>query len=220
LTKYKFSFDFHKQKAFSLFEMLFAIVIIVVLSSATIAKRDTSTNLYRATNKLLIYLSYTRYISFIDNKYDPFDSEYKKKFWTLKFLRCDEDIGGLYFVVYSDNDGGTAHFKKADCLKDPTNDKYLYSNGCQKDTLNDKSKYILLTKEYGIVDIEVSCNTTSAIGQISFGNDGTIYSQLGNNIKQITDTCYIILTDKHNKTSTIAVEPTTGYVHISRNDFE
>jgi len=109
--------------------------------------------------------------------------------------------------------GGTAHFKKTDTLKDPLNSKYLYSNGCRKDLLNDKSKYVLLTKEYGITKISTNCNTTSTIGQISFGFDGKIYSQLGTNIKEIQNQCVIKLFNEKEESISIAVEPYTGYIH-------
>ncbi len=119
----------------------------------------------------------------------------------------------MYYNVYSDMHGGTAHYKKEDTLKDPLNNKYLYSNSCQEDMLNDKSKYILLTKEYGIKKVEVSCNTTSTIGQISFGYTGKIYSQLGSNIKEILSPCSIKLFDEKNNFQEIIVEPKTGYIH-------
>ncbi len=109
--------------------------------------------------------------------------------------------------------GSTAHYKKVDTLIDPLNNKYLYSSACQDDLLNDKSKYVLLTKEYEIEKIEVSCNTTSTIGQISFGYDGKIYSQLGKNIKEIKEQCIIKLFDKENHNTKIAIEPKTGYIH-------
>lgn len=160
-----------------------------------------------------MYLNYTRYIAHIDNKFDRFDEEWEKKRWTIKFLNCSKKYGGLYYIVYSDTHGGTAHYKKTDTLMDPLNNKYLYSNACAEDTLNDKSKYILLTKEYGIEKINISCNTTSTIGQISFGYDGKIYSQLGTNIKEINNRCFIKLFDQENNFKEIAVEPKTGYIH-------
>ncbi|MDC0933376.1 hypothetical protein OAR97_05955 [Arcobacteraceae bacterium] len=119
----------------------------------------------------------------------------------------------MYYIVYSDMYGGTAHVKKKDTLKDPLNNKYLYSNGCTEDTLNDKSKFILLTEEFGINKVDVSCNTTSTIGQISFGYDGKIYSQLGTNIKEIPKKCTIKLFNKENNFKEIAIESKTGYIH-------
>lgn len=131
----------------------------------------------------------------------------------MKFLNCQSSIGGLYYNVYSDTQGGTGHFEKEDTLLDPLNNKYLYSNQCKEDTVGDKSKHVLLTKEYGISKVDVSCNTTSTIGQISFGYDGKIYSQLGKNIKEITTPCEIKLFNEKDKFTTIMVEPKTGYIH-------
>ncbi len=114
-------------------------------------------------------------------------------------------------MIYSDTSGGTAHFKKSETLKDPTTSKYLYSSSsCQNRA--DESKYILLTKEFDIVKVDVSCNTTSAIGQISFGYDGKIYSQLGSNPKEILTPCVITLYDSNNESKSISIEPNTGYI--------
>ena len=187
--------------------MILAIVIALAVPKSSISK------LHLATNKIILYLNYTRYISHVDNKFDINDEEWERKRWTIKFQNCNSNIGGLYYIVYSDMHGGTAAFKKIDTLKDPLTGQYLYSNGCSEDSLGDKSPYILLTKEYGITKIDVSCNTTSTIGQISFGYDGKIYSQLGTNIKEILNQCKITLfNDKHDSV-TIVVEAKTGYIH-------
>jgi len=192
--------------------MIFVLIIISIVISQSIPKTQIS-QLNLASDKIILYLNYVRYIAHIDNKFNKNDEEWERKRWTLKFKNCNKKIGGLYYIVYSDMYGGTAHVKKEDTLKDPLNNKYLYSNGCQEDTLNDKSKHILLTKEYGIEKIDVSCNTTSSIGQISFGYDGKIYSQLGTNIKEIEKSCIIKLIDKENNFQEIVVESKTGYIH-------
>jgi hypothetical protein len=193
-------------------EIIFVIIILAIISVLIIPKSQIS-KLNLASDKIILYLNYTRYIAHIDNKFDINDQEWQKKRWTLKFLNCNKTIGGLYYLVYSDTNGGTAHYKKTDTLTDPLNNKYLYSNGCMEDSSNDKSKHTLLTKEYGITRIDVSCNTTSTIGQISFGYDGKIYSQLGTNIREITQQCQIELFDERNNSTKIAIEPKTGYIH-------
>lgn len=148
----------------------------------------------------------------IDNKQSYDDLEYLKKSWTLKFQRCKEEIGGLYYVVYSDMSGGTAAFKKEDTLKDPLNKKYLYSNNdCSAS--DDESKYVLLTKEYGVTHVNVSCNTTSAIGQISFAYDGNVYTSLGSDMNMLENRCNITISDQENNSKTIFIEPYTGYIH-------
>jgi len=192
--------------------MIFVLIIISIVISQSIPKTQIS-QLNLASDKIILYLNYVRYIAHVDNKFNKTDEEWERKRWTLKFKNCNKKIGGLYYIVYSDMYGGTAHVKKEDTLKDPLNNQYLYSNGCQEDTLNDKSKHILLTKEYRIEKIDVSCNTSSSIGQISFGYDGKIYSQLGTNIKEIEKSCIIKLIDKENNFQNIVVESKTGYIH-------
>lgn len=199
------------KKGFSIVELIIVISLITVMLIIAIPKQNIS-KLQLATDKILIYLNYTRYTAMIDNKYRVDDYEWEKKRWTLKFQNCSNEEDGFYFVVYSDQSGGTAHFKKAETLKDPLNNKYLYS-GYDCIPNKDESSDILLTKKYGIKKIDISCNTTSTIGQISFGNDGKIYSQLGTNIEEIEQPCTIKLIDKQAKESLIIVEPNTGYIH-------
>ncbi|MEA3497713.1 MAG: type II secretion system protein [Campylobacterota bacterium] len=201
---------FKFKKSFSLLELIFVIVLIAIISSTIIPKTKIS-KLNLAANKIILYLNYTRYIAHIDNKFDIEDDEWRKKRWTLKFQRCSSSVGGLYYAVYSDTSGGTAHFKKSETLKDPLTNKYLYSGSdCQNSY--DESKYILLTKEFGVVKVDVSCNTTSSIGQISFGYDGKIYSKLGNTPVMITEPCRITLYNDKNEFVTISIEPNTGYI--------
>ncbi len=202
----------NRKKSFSLLEIIFVLIILGIILFQIVPKNQIS-KLHLATQKIILYLNYTRYIAHIDNKFDIKDEQWERKRWTLKFLNCEKRIGGLYYIVYSDTKGGTAHFEKTDTLFDPLNNKYLYSNECKEDIINDKSKHILLTQEYGITKVDVSCNTTSTIGQISFGFDGNIYSQLGTNIKEITQQCQIKLFNEKNQFSTIAIEPKTGYIH-------
>ena len=199
------------KKSFSLLELIFVIILIAIISSTIISKTKIS-KLQIATDKIIVYLNYTRYIALIDNKYDVDDAEWGKKRWTLKFQNCSNTNDGMYYIVYSDMSGGTAAFKKNECMKDPLSLKYLYS-GYDCEPSSNESKNILLTKEFGINKVEVSCNTTSTIGQISFGADGKIYSQLGTNIKEIYEQCLIKLYDINDVYSTIAIEPKTGYIH-------
>ena len=204
------------KKSFSLLELIFAMVLISIATSQFIPKKNLS-KLNLAANKIILYLKYTRYIAMIDNKYDINDEMWFKERWTLKFQKCSQSIGGLYYVIFSDINHKGSPNKKTECLKDPISNKYLYSNyDCEAS--KDESKYILLTKEFGVTNIDISCNTTSTIGQISFGNDGKIYSRLGTNPEnvdkyEIKDTCYINMYDIQENKITIAIEPVTGYIH-------
>lgn len=204
------------KKSFSLFEIILVILIITLLANYLTFKFDEN-KLYEATNRLVIYLKQTRYQALIDSKEEKSNPFWHKKRWTLKFLRCREDVGGLYYVIYSDTNM-TGHPSLDESLLDPLSNKRVYSTN-QCELSSNTSKYVLLTKEFGIEDINVSCNETTSLGQISFGNDGNVYTKLSNyefsqNDYRLENSCEILLKSQNNELSTIIVEPKTGFIYI------
>ncbi len=203
------------KKSFTLLELVFAMIIIAIIAGVLIPKPQHS-NLDLAAQRVVLYLKHTRYLGLVDNKYKIDDDMWYKERWTMKFQNCSSKIGGLYFVVFSDeNHKGSPN--KDECAKDPITTRRLYSHwDCEASA--DESKYILLTKEYGVTKVNISCNSTSTIGSISFGHDGQAYSRLGTKPEDVekyklTQTCYIKLFDKDENFVQIAVEPETGYIH-------
>jgi hypothetical protein len=200
------------KKSFSLLELIFVILIVGIIASQSTIKNNLS-KIKLAKSQLLLHLKYTRYIAMLDNKYNFNDDEWFKKRWTLKFLNCQKSIGGIYYVIYSDMDGNGA-IKKDETLRDPLTNNYIYSFQCTKDKLNDKSNFVLLSEKYEIENISVSCNSTSTIGQISFGYDGNVYSRLGQNEEnyKIDEPCSIKIYSKHNQVEEIIIHPNSGYI--------
>lgn len=152
----------------------------------------------------------------IDNKFDADDELWHKMRWTLKFQNCSNKVGGLYYVVYSDKNK-TGHINKDETLKDPLTQKWLYSNyDC--DASSDESDDILLTKKYGITKVDVSCNSTSTIGQLSFGYDATVYTKFSSKSNDaynyaLKQRCVITLYNKSDENVSIIVEPNTGFIY-------
>jgi len=208
------------RKSFSLIELVFIIIIIAVISIQFIPKNIKS-NLPQAANKIIVHLKNTRYQAMIDNRFNHKDEFWFRERWTLKFMNCKKTVGGLYYVVFSDtNHKGRPN--KEETLKDPLTQKWLYSNNDCDASFNE-SKDILLTKEYGVSKVIMSCNNTSSIGQLSFGFDGQVYTKLGTNRLDtyryaLEDTCNITLFDKSNKNVTIQIDPNTGYIRKKTNN--
>jgi len=201
-------------KSFSLIELVF-IVIIISLISVQFFPKNIKSNLNQAAHKIIIHLKNTRYQAMIDNKFNHEDELWFRERWTLKFQNCQKSLGGVYYVVYSDTNHG-GHINKSETLKDPLTQKWLYSNyDC--DASYNESKDILLTKEYGVTKVIMSCNSTSTIGQLSFGYDGQVYTKLGRKSSDtykyaLNETCNITLYDKSNNNVTIKIHPNTGYI--------
>jgi len=206
------------KKSFSLIEIIFSIALISIIISQLIPKNNFS-NIDLATDKLVMYLKYTRYTAMNDNRYNINDDMWFRERWTLKFQKCSKNIGGLYYVIYSDKNHGGG-INKSECLKDPLTNKYLYS-GYDCNAGQNESKYILLTKEFGITNIDVSCNSTSTIGQITFDHNGSVYSRISTNSIKINQykldkECYIDIYNIRNEKRTIVIEAYTGYIHKNK----
>lgn len=206
------------KKSFTLFELLIVIAILIIVSTFTIYKYEDN-NLEKATNRLVLYLKELRYQALIDSKRDNDELFWDKKRWSLKFLNCNKNIGGVYYVIYSDTNM-TGQPGLEESLSDPLTNKKIYStNKCEYRP--NTSKYVLLTKEFGIEEVNISCNDTSSIGQISFGDDGNVYTKLSNfensaNEYKLQDVCTIELKSPKEGTSIITIEGKTGFTTRSK----
>ena len=204
------------KKSFSLLEIILTISLISFLYLLFIPKNKIN-YLDEITNKIELYISYTRYKALIDDKFDSEDSLWHKKRQTIKFFRCRESVGGIYYSIYSD-DNKTGIPSAEDSLKDPLSQKNIYSsNYCEENSSN--SKYVLLTKFFEIVDVKLSCNDTTSLGQLSFGNNGKVYSKLSNyeyesNAYEIIEPCTRKLISKAGGSNEIVINPDTGYTII------
>ena len=208
------------KKSYSLIELILVVFLISILySSISLNKYDSK--LDELTNRIILYLKQTRYQSLIDNEKDRENSLWHKKRWTLKFFKCKESVSGFYYVIYSDKNM-KGHPNLEESLKDPLTKKRIYStNDCQ--TSKNTSRYVLLTKEFGIKNISLTCNDTSGIGQISFGNDGKVYSRLSNNENQedeyeIIGKCKIVLEGDKSDLREIIIEGESGYVYEKKEN--
>jgi Tfp pilus assembly protein FimT len=202
------------KKGFTLLEILFIILLLLIIT-AYINLNQPINKLDLATKRLALYLKETRYIALIDDKYNHEDPLWHKMRWTLKFFRCNKNIGGIYYIVYTDKNK-KGHPNVDEALDDPLTKRKIFTTNQCTETSN-HSKYVLLTKEFDIVDIDITCNETSGLGQISFGSDGRVYSKLSSNEGEfyeyeIEKKCIIKLLDKKGEEKSIEVLPKTGYI--------
>lgn len=202
------------KKASILFELILIIVLISIIYAIFVPKPNTN-KLEELKNRITLYLKQVRYQALIDDKYDEEETLWHKRRWTMKFFRCRESVGGVYFSIYSEkNDTGQPNQKES--LKDPLTNKYIYNNNYCKESL-ENSKYTLLTKNYDIKTVEISCNSTDSLGQISFGNDGRVYSKLSNFTNEqyayeIKTPCKMKFIVNNNKFIEVEISSKTGFV--------
>lgn len=205
------------KKAFGFLELILVLALLGLMAWMILPYLNPSNSkLDTAAKRLMLYLQQTRYQAMLNDPYSPDDNLWHKKRWTLKFLNCTNESDGLYYAIYSDTNK-TGQIAKDETLKDPLTQKYIYNNNqCEK--RKDRSAFTLLTKEFGITEVEISCNDTSTIGQLSFGYDGKLYSRLSSfehdsDAYLVEKPCHIILSNGK-QSRTIVIEPMTGYIHF------
>jgi len=208
------------KKSFFLLEFILVLVILGIVYSIFVPKKYIS-KLDEFSNRVLIYLHFTRFKALSDDVYfentnSKDENLWHKRRWTMKFQKCRIDKGaGIYFSIYTDrNDKG--HINKEESLKDPLTNKYIHSsNACEPNAQN--SSFVLL-KNYGIKDVQISCNSTSSLGQISFGEDGKVYSRLSHLEKpydyEIKTPCTIRFVSNLEGYREIVVHPNSGYIEL------
>ena len=204
------------KKSYFLLEIVLTISLIAFLYTFFVPKNKIN-NLEELTNRISLYLSYVRFKALINDKFDLDDNLWHKKRWTIKFFRCRESVGGIYYSIYSDKNK-SGHPNAEDSIKDPLTRKNIYSSNYCKEN-NSNSKYVLLTKIFGITDVNISCNETTSLGQLSFGSDGKVYSKLSNyenesNEYEIKEPCSIKFVQKDGKNREIVIFPDTSYSKI------
>lgn len=203
------------KKSFSILELIFIIILIGIINSQVSHKNNLS-KIKLAKQQLILHLKYVRYIAMVDNKYDKDDPLWFRKRWTVKFLNCNKTIGGIYYIIYSD-ENKNGYISKDETLKDPLTNSYIYSYQCKEDKIYDKNNLVLLTKQYDITNIDISCNSTTTIGQFSFGNNGEVYTRLSTNENKseenrLNTICKISIYDKFNNQEIIEIHPITGQI--------
>ncbi|RBQ28946.1 type II secretion system protein [Aliarcobacter vitoriensis] len=208
------------KKSFFLIEFIIVIVILGIIYSIFTPKKYIN-KLDEVTNRILIYLHFTRFKALSDDVYSEEkdskgDNLWYKGRWTMKFMRCSENKGGgIYFRIYSEkNDKGHAGQKES--LKDPLSNKYIYNtNACNNNIEN--SPFVLL-KNYDIKKVDISCNSTDSLGQISFGEDGKVYSRISEAYDfEIKKPCIIKFISNSNDFREIVIHPNSGFIEFLKN---
>ena len=203
------------KKSFFILELIIILIIFSIIYS-TIYIKDSTYKFNLFVSKIELYLNFLRYKALIDDKTDLENSIWHKQRWTMKFLRCRENEGGgVYISIYTDINE-KSHANKEEALKDPLTNRYITnSNFCKDD---DKYSSFTLLRNYNVKSVDISCNSTTSLGQISFGEDGRVYSRLSNVDNEtyeyeITKPCFIKFTSDNNYEKEIIIYPKTGFIN-------
>lgn len=206
-------------KAFTMIELVFVIVVLGILASLAIPRLERDIR-QEAADNILSAIRYTQQLALTDNKTDPFDLNWQKEFWTIRFS-LDGD-GRYFYTVSSNTDHGT-NVSIDEAAIDPTNGKYLYTSDSTID--ENESPHIFLGKKFGIDDADfTNCQTTAngsntskhiAFDHLGRPHKGVFITATNDYRTVMSDNCTITFSfEGSSEDLSIHIEKETGYAFI------
>ncbi len=199
------------KKAFTMLELI-AVIVVVAILSMIMLPRFSDSKLREAADQIISHIRYTQHLAMIDDRFDPNDGNWTKERWQIGFWQCTGN-SGWYYVVGRDLDQGGG-IGNNEAAVNPFDKKRLFtSNACNLNS--DQSSEILITRKYGISDVNLS-NNCGGNSYISFDNFGRPYkSTLGAQQYDVIHSTCTIKFSSNDGDFTIAIEPETGYTHLT-----
>ena len=210
-----------KNKAFTLIEIIFVIVIIGIMS-AILAPSVKRATMQEAADQLASHIRYTQYLALQDNKFEHNNSNWYKGRWQLLFGKSAFTDNKYTYTIFSDKSGYSGSPGVTEMAKNPLNPSQFLSGGYSGVLQTSDSramKELNIGKKYDISSVNFSGGCSGLrisfdyLGRPINGNPRT-QSQKYNNRLIKTD-CIITLTNSVGESKRIIVTPETGYVYVN-----
>ena len=208
----------HKiKKAFTMIELVFAIVVIGILASLAMPRIDRDL-VNEASSNILSDIRYTQHLAINDNKHMFNNPQWQRKWWRIGFQKCTVGSGGGWFeTVSTDLDMG-GDIDAGEEAIDPSNNLPMdvSGNDCAATGLN---KRMLLTKNYGITNIAKNANCNNANMYIGFDylgrpHSGYLGSNQPNYANYLANDCILTFTMSDATSFQIQITAETGHAFI------
>ena len=209
------------KKAFTLLELVFVIVVIGILA-ATIIPNTRTNPVQEAAIQLVSHIRYTQHLAMMDDRFDSTDATWFQTLWQIRFTAGILPLPGqVAYGIFSDTDKNQAPTLGGNVAVDPQSG--LLMTGGVTNALPYSDDRVLkkanLGMTYGITSVTFGSECNDAM-RIAFDNlgrpiEGDISSaNLITDLKYITGTCQITISNGTNPDAVILIEPETGYTHI------
>jgi len=215
------------KRAFSLMELVLVIVVVGIIS-AVMVPRINDVQIDKAAQQVLTHIRYTQHLAMMDNRFDPQDPNWFKKRWQIRFQYKGSFPRKYFYTIYRDDDL-TGGYSQREIAKNPLNPSQLLTGKKTISTVTTAkyTKKLDLYQTYNIKSVSMTGCIYRGVGQsvrLSFDYLGRPIVKNVNALARAyaaktqrrlaTKTCYLKLTDKSDRTATIAIEPETGYAYI------
>jgi len=201
-------------KAFSMLELVFVILVIGIIASLSIPRLDRDRT-QEAADMLLSNIRYTQHMAMIDYRHDVNNATWQRSLWNISFESCS---GSNIFVNIGADKDYSGGISKDESVKDPIDGLPMFwtnMTDCSKGGEGQASPNIFITKKFGVTKVTQSGGCTGK--SISFDHLGRPYKSLssvpnysGYMKKKCTFTFEVDGADDFS----IEITPETGYAYI------
>jgi len=205
-----------KRSAFTMIELILAIVVISILAMMALPRLDRDLR-QEAADSVLSNIRYTQHLALIDDKHKFNESSWQRAFWKISFEACSD--GGIFVGMGTDMDyeGDT---DKEEAALDPSNGKPMFwmnTSACKGGGDSTVSSNIFLTKKFGI---------SSVVGTGGCGGKHIGFDHLGrphvnftasttpDSASYMKTACNFKFTLSNGDAFDISIQPESGYAHI------
>jgi len=217
-----------KKSAFTLIELVFVIIVLGILASVAMDRTDRDLK-QEASDTVLSYVRLAQQLALNDNKHRiDNDPKWQKSYWRFEYRKCNgEPFESIRVGSDIDMDGS---IDKSESAVDPSNGKYIYTNGDCIDLADDESPAVMILRKTGVASItkDGGCAGDSPeyilfdyLGRPHYGSYDSPFFQ--NIMQEDCNITFHMSTDQDNDGNldsfTITIEAQTGRSYIVGEDY-
>lgn len=219
--KYNFSNTYNideSQKAFTMIELVFAIVVIGILAAIALPRFERDLK-QEAADNILSDIKLTQHMALVDFRHEFDEPKWQQSFWRIEIESCGNS-SGLFVSVGSDKDYDGS-LDRDETAIDPSNGNLMFWSNlqdCSNGGDSNSSERIFITKKFGVKSVSGSggCNGVKHIGFDHLGRPHVSFSTstTPNYASYMSSDCTLTFTMSDNDTFAITIQPETGHAYI------
>ena len=213
-----------KRKAFTMLELVFAIVVIGILASLAMPRIDRDIR-QEAADNILSAIRYTQQLALVDDKTNPAQLDWQKAFWNIRF---EQYYGNSkWFYVVSTNNNRDGNVDSDEVAIDPSNGKAMNNTDSatlMKDSMATDSPNVFLTEKYGVKSVDFTDCEGDDVRHIAFDHlgrthkgvygAGTAYNDYRTYVNSECKIKFTFAADAGLADLEITIQAETGYAQI------
>ncbi len=208
---------YDKSSAFTMIELIFAIIVVGILASVAIPRLDRDLR-QELIDNILSAIRYTQHLALIDDKTNPYNEKWQMRLWKISFSRSSISNKAFFYTISSDlNQNGSV--SKNETAIDPSNGKRMYNSNADTTIQKDESSVVFIGKRFGVNSIDFA-GGCARVHHIAFDHYGRPYNGVNKakNLfaKYMKKDCRITMgfVDTDKKPIKITIHKESGYVTV------